>query len=272
MKTKERTNFDFKYTAPGRQDGSSSSTTNESKSSFKNKTTACAQAAEEEEAREEERVVDVRFVRQEPGEHFRQPVWRTFRQVLNEGRKASTDALLTSSPYKDSLANDLSKAQKTNGKGAKILQRKCVGNVATKCFENKENEAPAEKESESQTMKSKWTKKRLERTKKQLVTSSDSDIDIAGDLTVSTDDEDSEDNCECPYCNETYLSDRAGENMILKTLNGKYEEVDSNDVADTLGGKTQDIVWMCGLVAKHRKDLPASSLRFKDWRRWRLLA
>ncbi|CAH1962250.1 unnamed protein product [Acanthoscelides obtectus] len=224
MKTKERTNFEFKYTAPGRQDGSSSSTTNESKSSFKNKTTACAQAAEEEEAREEERVVDVRFVRQEPGEHFRQPVWRTFRQVLNEGRKTSTAALLTSSPYKDSLANDLSKAQKTNGKGAKILQRKCVGNVAKKCFENQENEAPAEKESERQTMKSKWTKK-------QSVTSSDSDIDIAGDLTVSTDDEDSEDNSECPYCNETYLSDRAGEKWIacIKCRVWCHEEYSGTD-------------------------------------------
>ncbi|CAH1964860.1 unnamed protein product [Acanthoscelides obtectus] len=76
------------------------------------------------------------------------------------GRKASTAALLTSSPYKDSLAYGLSKAQKTNGKGAKTLQRECVGNVARKCFENQENEAPAEKESESRTMK-----KRLEKTK-----------------------------------------------------------------------------------------------------------
>nr|CAI5850892.1 unnamed protein product [Callosobruchus analis] len=60
QRKRKRTNFEFKYTALGRQDGSSSSSANESKSSFKNKTTAEQPREEEEAKEEEERVVDVR--------------------------------------------------------------------------------------------------------------------------------------------------------------------------------------------------------------------
>nr|CAI5823692.1 unnamed protein product [Callosobruchus analis] len=71
-----------------------------------------------------------------------------------KGRKAGRAALLTSSPYKDNLANELNKMKKTNGEGMKQKQ-KSLKKVARKCFGNKENglQSNTEKSTESASQK-----------------------------------------------------------------------------------------------------------------------
>nr|CAI5865938.1 unnamed protein product [Callosobruchus analis] len=105
-----------------------------------------------------------------------------------KGRKAGRAALLTSSPYKDNLANELNKMKKTNGEGMKQKQ-KSLKKVARKCFGNKENglQSNTEKSTESASQKLKGRKKRPERKKKESRSSSDSDLDMDETMiTVST--------------------------------------------------------------------------------------
>nr|CAI5824382.1 unnamed protein product [Callosobruchus analis] len=117
-----------------------------------------------------------------------------------KGRKAGRAALLTSSPYKDNLSDELIKMRKSNEKGMKQKQ-KGLEEVARKCFGNKESasQSNTEKSTESSSQRLKGRKKRLEREKKEPETSPDLDLDIdEAMITVSTDERDSESDCECP--------------------------------------------------------------------------
>ncbi|KAJ4434735.1 hypothetical protein ANN_23303 [Periplaneta americana] len=106
------------------------------------------------------------------------------------GRKSGSAVLLTSSPYKNQLADDVKRKSPTDKKTyeRKSVQKKQADKVPTQ----------------------------RKRQKKQSQISSDSEGEELDDpVYISTDNEDSEDDAECPYCNGKFSCDKRGEKWIV---------------------------------------------------------
>lgn len=110
------------------------------------------------------------------------------------GRPSCPSAVLTSSPYKNKLS-------------AEVVEK-----------ENKKkggNKPKAKRPLISKDKKLK-VKPAIKKRKRVMDFSSDSSEDeLAEPLTVSTDEEDSDNDCECPFCNQSYSNDRSGEKWII---------------------------------------------------------
>ncbi|KAJ4435306.1 hypothetical protein ANN_17916 [Periplaneta americana] len=124
----------------------------------------------------------------------------------DRGRKSGSAALLTSSPYKNQLADDVKRKSPTDKKTyeRKSVQKKQADKVPTQ--------------------------KKIQ--KKQSQISSDSEGEELDDpVYISTDNEDSEDDAECPYCNGKFSCDKRGEKWIVCTKCGIWchEECSGED-------------------------------------------
>lgn len=103
--------------------------------------------------------------------------------------------------YKVKLAEDIAKKDKKKvSKSIFVKTDKSKKSMLTPKQENiavKKRKKPVKKESSE--------------------TFSESEKDFDKPMTVSTDDEDSEDDYECPFCNQSHSTDRAGEKWIICT-------------------------------------------------------
>lgn len=128
-------------------------------------------------------------------------------QIKKRGRPSCPATVLTSSPYKMKLGEDIAK------KRGKNVAKNNFGKAL-----NKNNQPVRKTEKKNKIIPKKGTvrnKRRKIKLDPLSETSSESDEDPDQPLTVSTDDEDSENDCECPFCNQLYSADKGGEKWII---------------------------------------------------------
>ncbi|KAG8271645.1 hypothetical protein J6590_058449 [Homalodisca vitripennis] len=111
------------------------------------------------------------------------------------GRPSSPATVLTSSPYKNKLSFEVEEKEK---------KKYAKNNLVSKTNKGKRPLSFTEKK-EKETIIKKKKRRRFQ------------SLALNQPLMVSTDEQDSEDDCECPYCNQSFLTNRKGEKWITCT-------------------------------------------------------